>query len=105
MRKSRVIKTLCITAIFVSLSAANAGADPTWYDGNPAVKPGIPDIGWVSTDPNLTAGGYCGYVAAANVITYWDNHGLGNLVGDGRTADQLMSDLIPYLYQTNTTTL
>ena len=114
MRKSRVIKKFCITTIFVSLLAASASADPTWYDQNPAVKPGIPDIGWVSTDPKLTTGcGYCGYVAAANVITYWDSHGLGNLVPDGATADQLMSNLIgslnptdptyhKYLYQTGT---
>lgn len=103
MRGFGIFGWLFVGVLVVCLSAAETNANPAWYNDNPAVKPGIPDIGWVSTDPLLVGhGGYCGYVAAANVITYWDSHGLSNLVEDGRTADQLMSDLIPYLYQAGT---
>lgn len=89
-------------------------SDGLWYDQNPAIDPGIPDIGWVSTDPNLTTGGgYCGYVASANVLTYWANNGYPNLVPAGMDADMLMTwlygSLNPddpsyhrYLYQTGT---
>lgn len=102
MRNIKIIAWLCIAALLVCVLAADSNANPTWYDQNPAVKPGIPDIGWVATDSRLKDKGYCGYVAAANVITYWDNHSLGNLVADGTTADDLMTNLIPYLYQEGT---
>jgi len=97
MKSSTFFKYFCGAALALFLLTAHARANLSWYDENPAVKPGIPDIGWVSSDPCLTGGdGYCGYVAAANVITYWDSHGLSNLVEDGTTADELMSQFIGY---------
>jgi hypothetical protein len=84
-----------------------------WYDQDPAIKPGIRDVGWVSTNPELTGGGgYCGYVAAANVLYYWAAHCHPTLVS-GLAPDELMTDLIGshnpdnpsfhrYLYQSGT---
>jgi hypothetical protein len=108
----RVASFTFLSCLAISFSLGGYAQASIWYDGNPAVKPGIPDTGWVSTDPKLD-GGYCGYVAATNVIRYWQNHGMPNLVASGRSDDQLMSDLIGssdaadptyhrYLYQTGT---
>lgn len=94
-----------IVGLLMCSSMSPAGA--VWYDEDPAVKPGIPDTGWVSTDKRLTdSGGYCGYVAAVNALRYWDITWT-KLIGDGVTDDALMTTLIDpvkkrYLYQTGT---
>lgn len=110
----RYLKSMIASMCFILLFASFAAADPIWYDQNPAVKPGIPDIGWVSTNTLLTSGsGYCGYVAAANILFYWNSNGYPNLITDETSYDALMTDLIGsltpgdstyhrYLYQTGT---
>jgi len=119
MVKLRTRRGVCalvssLLAFVCVLSISQTAIANSWYDQNPAIKPGIPDTGWVSTDPNLTSGdGYCGYVAATNVLRYWDAHGLPNLIPDGVTDDQLMTTLkgsltlgdatyLRYLYQGGT---
>jgi len=89
-RKFAFLPLVALTAV-VLLLAANANAIP-WYKQDPAIKPGIPDF----DDPDGRGGVECAEIAAANVISYWDSHGLPNLVADGTTPGQLMKDLINY---------
>jgi len=60
-------------------------ATSAWYDGDPAVKPDIPDFCWEEPDdPDIL----CGHVALANVLMYWD--------------EQLCPDLVPDALETLT---
>ena len=124
MSKQRRMRGWCaltkrVLALVCFFSVCQIAIANSWYDQNPAIKPGIPDTGWVFDDPDLddpdltTGDGYCGYVAATNILRYWDSHGLPNLIPDSVTDDQLMTTLkgsltpgdptyLRYLYQTGT---
>ncbi len=97
-RTNRSVALLLSVLVLVS-GTASALAN-SWWTQNPAQPPGIPDNGWVvQEDEDLAdSDGYCGYVAAANILQYWDANGAGNLIPDGTTAEDLMIELKDYLF-------
>lgn len=76
-----------LVAVLVLASSSYAA----WYDQDPAVVSGIPDI--KLTEGAKEAGAECSEVACANVIKYFDQHGYPDLIAAGKSDEDVLIEM------------